>query len=280
MLTFPEGFLWGAATAAHQIEGNNVNSDWWPQGARRRHHHRRALSGDAADSYHRYREDIELLADAGPELLPVQHRVGPHRARARASSPAPSVDHYRRMVDTCHEFGIEPIVTLHALHGAALVRATTASGARRTPPTCSPATPSSRCPSWPRASSTSARSTSRTSPRCSAGGEDAARTSWRYGLPRPRPQVADALLDSHQRSPRGARAGDRRCSPAGPSPPRPSSRASPAPTRCSREYGHPRDDWYLENGRRRRLRRRAGVHPHLHRPGRAPRPSPTTSRPP
>ena len=29
MLTFPDGFLWGAATAAHQVEGNNVNSNWW-----------------------------------------------------------------------------------------------------------------------------------------------------------------------------------------------------------------------------------------------------------
>ena len=28
-ITFPENFVWGASTAAHQIEGNNVNSDWW-----------------------------------------------------------------------------------------------------------------------------------------------------------------------------------------------------------------------------------------------------------
>ena len=29
MTAFPTGFLWGSATAGHQIEGNNTNSDWW-----------------------------------------------------------------------------------------------------------------------------------------------------------------------------------------------------------------------------------------------------------
>ena len=29
MSSFPDGFLWGAATAAHQVEGNNLNNDWW-----------------------------------------------------------------------------------------------------------------------------------------------------------------------------------------------------------------------------------------------------------
>ena len=61
---FPEGFVWGAATAGHQIEGNNVNSDFWflenltPTTFVER-------SGDACDSYHRYEEDIALLAGLG-----------------------------------------------------------------------------------------------------------------------------------------------------------------------------------------------------------------------
>ena len=61
---FPPEFIWGASTAAHQIEGNNVASDWWA----REHAERTDLSepsGDAADSYHRYGEDIRMLADAG-----------------------------------------------------------------------------------------------------------------------------------------------------------------------------------------------------------------------
>ncbi|WP_235491310.1 family 1 glycosylhydrolase, partial [Frigoribacterium sp. Leaf164] len=64
MLTFPDGFLWGAATAAHQIEGGNVASNWW------QHEHTPGTtivepSGDAADSYHRFRDDIRLLAELG-----------------------------------------------------------------------------------------------------------------------------------------------------------------------------------------------------------------------
>ena len=61
---FPKNFRWGVATAGHQIEGNNVNSDFWlleniePSTFVER-------SGDACDSYHRYEEDIALLAGLG-----------------------------------------------------------------------------------------------------------------------------------------------------------------------------------------------------------------------
>jgi beta-glucosidase/6-phospho-beta-glucosidase/beta-galactosidase len=51
-------FLWGAATAPHQIEGNNVNSDWW---AREGSMPGMERSGDAIDSYHRFDEDMRLL---------------------------------------------------------------------------------------------------------------------------------------------------------------------------------------------------------------------------
>lgn len=110
MLTFPDGFLWGAATAAHQIEGNNVNSNWWM------HENEPGTtivepSGDAADSYHRYRDDMKLLADLGLNSYRFSiewARIEPERGMLSRAS----VDHYRRMVDACLEFGIEPIVTL------------------------------------------------------------------------------------------------------------------------------------------------------------------------
>lgn len=62
MPQLPSRFLWGAATAPHQIEGNNVNSDWW---ALEQQMPGMQRSGDAVDSYHRYAEDMRLLAEAG-----------------------------------------------------------------------------------------------------------------------------------------------------------------------------------------------------------------------
>ncbi len=108
MTNFPTGFLWGAATAGHQIEGNNVNSDWWE----------RELtmpgmepSGDAVDSYHRYREDIDLLADSGLDTYRFSlewSRIEPVEGRFSRAELA----HYRRVIDYCLERGVTPFVTL------------------------------------------------------------------------------------------------------------------------------------------------------------------------
>lgn len=108
MTTFPDGFLWGAATAGHQIEGNNVNSDWW---AREQMMPGMDLSGDACDSYHRYREDIALLVDAGLTSYRFSlewSRIEPVRGRFSRAELA----HYRRMIEYCFERGITPVVTL------------------------------------------------------------------------------------------------------------------------------------------------------------------------
>ncbi|MET4053684.1 beta-glucosidase [Frigoribacterium sp. PvP054] len=109
MTDFPTTFLWGASTAPHQIEGNNVNSDWWFYEQVMPHF---GPSGDAVDSYHRYREDMTLLADAGLTT----YRFGIEWARVE---PLPgqfsraALDHYRRMIDTALELGLTPVVTLH-----------------------------------------------------------------------------------------------------------------------------------------------------------------------
>jgi beta-glucosidase len=104
-----QDFLWGASTAPHQTEGNNVNSDWWVYEQRSPYFER---SGDAVDSYHRYKEDMTLLAEAGLN----SYRFGIEWSRIE---PLPGefsiaeLAHYRRMIDTALRFGLTPIVTLH-----------------------------------------------------------------------------------------------------------------------------------------------------------------------
>src|SRR5512144_1866776 len=108
---FPAGFLWGTATAAHQVEGNNTNSDFWlleqtpgtlfseP-------------SGDACDHFHRYPQDIALLAQLGF----TSYRFSLEWARIEPEEGKFSVaalDHYRRMLASCNEHGVLPCLTFH-----------------------------------------------------------------------------------------------------------------------------------------------------------------------
>ena len=109
MTNFPRGFLWGASTAPHQIEGNNVNSDFW---AREQDRTGMERSGDAIDSYHRYAEDMQLLADAGLNA----YRFGLEWARIEPSPGHISkaeLAHYRRMIETALGLGLKPVITLH-----------------------------------------------------------------------------------------------------------------------------------------------------------------------
>lgn len=108
---FPPGFLWGAATAPHQVEGGNVNSDSWVL----EHLPGTAYaepSGDACDFYHRYPHDIATVAALGLNAL----RLGVEWARVEPEPGLTShaaLDHYSRVVDACLAHGITPVVTLH-----------------------------------------------------------------------------------------------------------------------------------------------------------------------
>jgi beta-glucosidase len=109
--TFPDAFLWGTATAAHQVEGGNWNNDWWafehtPGSA--------AVepSGDACDHFWRYPADIALLAGLG---------FGAYRFSLEWSRIEPedgewstaALDHYARMIAACRDQGLLPVVTFH-----------------------------------------------------------------------------------------------------------------------------------------------------------------------
>jgi beta-glucosidase len=108
--TFPAGFLWGASTAGHQIEGNNSNSDTWflenikptvfaeP-------------SGDAANSFHLWPQDMELARDLGLNA----YRFSIEWARIEPSEGLFSIamlDHYKRMITGARSRGLRPIVTM------------------------------------------------------------------------------------------------------------------------------------------------------------------------
>jgi beta-glucosidase len=111
MTSFPPGFLWGAATAAHQVEGNNVNSDLWVL-----EHCDPTLfeepSLDACDHYHRFPDDIRMLAALGLNTYRFSiewARIEPEQGRFSLSA----LDHYRRMLAACHENGVTPMVTFY-----------------------------------------------------------------------------------------------------------------------------------------------------------------------
>jgi beta-glucosidase len=110
-MRFPAGFLWGAATAAHQVEGGNINCDSWLL-----EHVEGSLysepSGDSCDHYHRYAEDIRLLAALGLNAYRFSiewARIEPEESEFSLAQ----LDHYRRMLAACHEHGVKPVVTLH-----------------------------------------------------------------------------------------------------------------------------------------------------------------------
>jgi beta-glucosidase len=109
--SFPPGFLWGTATAAHQVEGGNWNNDWWAW------EHTpgspcQEPSGDACDQYRRYRDDLDLLARLGFRAYRFSlewSRIEPEDGEISRAA----LEHYRRVCAACRERGIEPILTFH-----------------------------------------------------------------------------------------------------------------------------------------------------------------------
>ena len=109
---FPEGFLWGTASAAHQVEGDNRNNDWWEWEQTPGHIHGGDSSLVACDHYRRYREDFRLLR----ELHNNAHRLSVEWSRVEprpGEFDARQVRHYRDVLAALRENGLEPMVTLH-----------------------------------------------------------------------------------------------------------------------------------------------------------------------
>ncbi|HEX8631855.1 MAG TPA: GH1 family beta-glucosidase [Catenuloplanes sp.] len=115
---FPAGFLWGAATAAYQIEGaardDGRGPSTWDTFSRTPGRVVAGHTGDVAcDHYHRYPADVALMADLG--LGAYRFSVAWPRIQPDGSGPVNprGLDFYDRLVDELGARGIEPVVTLY-----------------------------------------------------------------------------------------------------------------------------------------------------------------------
>ena len=114
---FPAGFLWGTATASHQVEGNNTNNNWWAweqEPGRILKGHKSGLACDwwGANGSPRWKEDFDRAAQSYQNA----HRLSIEWSRVQ---PAPdrwdehALDRYRDMMRGLLERGLTPVVTLH-----------------------------------------------------------------------------------------------------------------------------------------------------------------------
>jgi beta-glucosidase len=118
-LEFPKGFLWGSATSAHQVEGNNRN-DWseWEQSPARMEQLKKEglnpsdfISNKACDSYNRYEEDFDIVKNLNQNI----HRFSIEWSRIEPEEghfDENEMGHYKTLIDALRARGVEPMVTL------------------------------------------------------------------------------------------------------------------------------------------------------------------------
>jgi beta-glucosidase len=117
-IRFPDGFLWGSATAGHQIEGDNVHSQAWHNEQQPEFYADdperkvRAPSGKACDHYRLYREDVELIARLGHQAYRMSiewSRIEPLESQWNQEAVA----HYLDLLERLTQKNIRVFVTLH-----------------------------------------------------------------------------------------------------------------------------------------------------------------------
>lgn len=109
MTEFPKDFLWGAATSAYQVEGDNVSSDWWEWEKRLNLKH---VSGRACRHYEFFAQDFDLAKELNHNC----HRLSIEWSRIEPEEGKFSrkeLDHYQQVILALKERSLIPIVTLH-----------------------------------------------------------------------------------------------------------------------------------------------------------------------
>ena len=115
---FPEGFLWGSASAAYQIEGgwreDGKGITNWDQFVRIPGKTYKATTGDVAvDHYHRYKEDIALMAEMGLKTYRFSVSWARIYPEGRGEVNPKGIEFYENIIDECLKYGIEPMVTIY-----------------------------------------------------------------------------------------------------------------------------------------------------------------------
>jgi len=109
--SFPDGFRWGTATAAHQIEGGNWNNDWW-QWEHTPGSGCEEPSGDCCDSWNRWPDDVALCRELGFDNYRFSiewSRIEPEEGEWSSASVA----RYRALCKALLAAGVDPVVTFH-----------------------------------------------------------------------------------------------------------------------------------------------------------------------
>ena len=108
MLKFPQNFLWGAATSAYQVEGDNADADWWEWEKHTGHE----SSGAACRHYELYAQDFDLIKSLSHNAYRLSiewSRIEPQEGVFLEHE----LRHYLDVISALLERGIEPVVTLH-----------------------------------------------------------------------------------------------------------------------------------------------------------------------
>ncbi len=117
-VAFPKGFLWGAATAAYQVEGawneDGKGESIWDRFSHTAGNIKNGATGDVAcDSYHRYPEDIALLKQLNLKSYRFSIAWPRIQPSGRGAANSRGLDYYKRLTDAVLEAGIRPLPTLY-----------------------------------------------------------------------------------------------------------------------------------------------------------------------
>ena len=109
---FPSGFLWGTATAAHQVEGGNINNQWWDWEQQPGRIYNGDCSGDACGWWRDAEPDLDRAAALGQNA----HRLSIEWSRIEPRDGVfddAALARYRELLEALRQRGLEPMVTLH-----------------------------------------------------------------------------------------------------------------------------------------------------------------------